>query len=109
MKRFLIITILVLCGCGAWAQTKQTIIVSAILPAPPQQPPLKCGQYQHVYHWLGTCGPVPSNVNSSCYAVCTPPPPDRCVDDMHEVSEREWQDLMARLKTLESSPWLQAG
>ena len=38
-----------------------------------------------------------------CYAssICAVPPPDKCVDDMHEVTEREWQDLKAHLRTLE--------
>lgn len=67
---------------------------------------LLCGQYQHVYHWPGPCGPalcVMGNVFSSCSATCSPVPPDRCEDDMHEVTEREWQKLTARLKELEES------
>lgn len=38
---------------------------------------------------------------NTCDAVCTAPPPDKCADDMHVVTEREWQELMARLKVLE--------
>lgn len=63
-------------------------------------PSLTCGPYQHLYHWPGDCGPVPC-VNLSCEAVCTPVPYDKCVDDMHEVTEREWQSVLERLKALE--------
>jgi hypothetical protein len=63
--------------------------------------PLKCEKYQHVYHWPGSCGPANCNEQSmTCTAVCTPPPADKCVDDMHEVTEREWQELMKRLNWL---------
>ena len=51
---------------------------------------LKCGKYQHVEHWTGFCA-------SMCSAI----PPDTCVDDMHEVTEHEWQDLTQRVKQLE--------
>lgn len=55
-------------------------------------PPLQCGKYQHVDHWAGTCAPAPCN-GESCFAVCYPPPPDHCVDDIHQLTEREWHDL----------------
>lgn len=67
--------------------------------------PLKCGQYEHVEHWPGRCGPsLCKDLNgtlSSCDAVCTPLPPDKCVDDLHTVSEKEWQSLLVRLTILE--------
>ncbi len=60
--------------------------------------PLKCGKYQHL----------------ETYAVCNKPNGqmcpigygmesyhDRCVDDLHTVTEKEWQELMSRLKKLE--------
>jgi tetrahydromethanopterin S-methyltransferase subunit G len=31
----------------------------------------------------------------------SPTPADKCVDDMHVVTEREWQALMKRLDDLE--------
>jgi hypothetical protein len=64
---------------------------------------LKCGRYQHVEHWPSGCGPVPCDA-TACYSVCTTPPPDKCVDDMHEVTERDWQTLMDRLAALEAEP-----
>lgn len=73
--------------------------------ATPQANPLKCEKYQHVYHWPSACGPSScSDVGgmSSCDAVCYPPPPDRCVDDMHSITERDWQALMERLNRLET-------
>lgn len=67
--------------------------------------PLKCGKYQHVYHWPGACGPTPPCEGPVCTAIagCSAPPPDRCVDDMHEVTEREWRALLAEVKALQSS------
>jgi hypothetical protein len=52
--------------------------------------PLKCGKYQHAEYpsmWCGDTG--------TCFM-------PRCVDDMHWITEREWQELMARLKALET-------
>jgi len=70
--------------------------------APKSQPALTCGKYQHVEHWTGRCGPALCDEKTGeCYAVCTPAPPDKCVDDMHEVTEREWQEMKARIAELE--------
>jgi len=60
--------------------------------------PLTCPKYQHVEGATSLC-PCDS---SGCK--CEPPKP-KCVDDMHEVTEKEWQELMARLKKLEGS-WI---
>lgn len=60
--------------------------------------PAKCGKYQHLYHWPGACGPEAYPGDAVCHMI----PPDQCVDDIHEVTEREWQQLIARLKALES-------
>lgn len=79
------------------------LLAAQILPptATTAGPPLNCEKYQHVYHWSGNCGPSPCDSVGGCSAVCYPPPPDRCVDDMHEVTEKEWQKLIERLKYLE--------
>jgi len=55
-------------------------------------PVLKCGKYQHVTEiqncvWASTDGS-----HGQCY---------RCEDDLHVLTEREWQNLVARLKALE--------
>jgi hypothetical protein len=90
-------------ACGAqqpWVQP--TFVQNAQTQA--QSPPvLKCGKYQHVDHWPGQCGPSHCDLSSQvCTAECSSPPPDKCVDDMHPVTKREWQELMAKLKRLES-------
>jgi hypothetical protein len=73
---------------------------AADVPAPPK--PLHCGKYQHVDHWPGVCGPAPCDEKTGvCTAMCTPPPPDKCVDDLHPVTEREWQETMERLAAME--------
>lgn len=91
MKRIALLLAVVMCG-GLSAQTTPK--------------PLQCGKYQHIQHWAARCGPSPDMCDSEsmvCEAVsiCTPPPPDQCVPNLHTVTEREWQELMARLKALE--------
>jgi hypothetical protein len=61
------------------------------------QEPLKCGPYQHVEHWDSPCGPASCGLGVPCVAICTPPPPDKCVDDLHFVTEAEWQKLMSEV------------
>jgi hypothetical protein len=64
---------------------------------------LVCGKYQHVDHWPSACGPAPCDEKTGvCTAICAPPPPDKCVDDLHVVTEREWQEIQADLQKLEA-------
>lgn len=70
------------------------------------QRPLKCGKYQHVEHWSGRCGPQPNQCDPdsticAAAAICTSVPPDHCADDLHVVTESEWQDLKEHVRTLE--------
>ena len=67
-------------------------------------PALQCGPYQHVEHWPGQCGPMPVDIDApltNAITVCAVPPPDRCVDDLHAVTEKEWLDLAGRVAALE--------
>ena len=57
--------------------------------------PLKCGKYQHVEPSRLGCA-VGDDVG-----YCDRIIPAQCADDMHMVTEREWQDLAARMKVLE--------
>jgi hypothetical protein len=62
---------------------------------PEPQLTLRCGKYQHL---------VPDHFEN-CSTVligCWEHIPDRCADDLHTVTEREWQELQERLKKLES-------
>ena len=108
----LIIAALAVAGCAAWGQQACTKFQGGYSwdekyygnleacqkdAAPPK--PLKCGKYQHV-EWqirakvIGIPGGDPyEHVPGSEY----------CADDMHSVTEKEWQELMARLKALERS------
>ncbi len=54
-----------------------------------------CPKYQHLV-------PAHGRDCSTDYMACIEQVPDKCVDDIHTVTEREWQELMARLKALES-------
>jgi hypothetical protein len=77
------------------------------LETSPPAAKLACSKYQHVEHWPGRCGPAFSTCNNDssiaceAVAVCAPPPPDKCVDDRHNVTEAEWQALQVRLAALE--------
>lgn len=85
-------------GCAHYAPGEKH------LPNVPACAPLKCGKWQHVEHWEGVCGPSdPSGAtitSTNANFICAALPPDHCADDMHQVTEREWQELNERLKKL---------
>jgi hypothetical protein len=57
-------------------------------PCAPEPKPLTCPSYQHI--------------EVSCRDIyCMRPNIYACVDDVHQVTEREWQALMKRLAELE--------
>jgi len=57
--------------------------------------PLKCAQYEHVERPVSKC---PDNQPVGCVLL---PEPPVCAPDLHVVTEKEWQELLARLKVLE--------
>jgi hypothetical protein len=62
-------------------------------PATIAHKPLVCPQYQHEHYQPSYVGGPPCE-SGSCLAVAiTYPEVDECVDDMHEVTEREWQQM----------------
>jgi hypothetical protein len=93
-------------GCAAWGQqpTVPTSVTATILHCPFNEviektatgeacvvpKPLKCGKYQHVEPTCESDGNV---------TICNGSP--KCADDMHSVTEKEWQELVGRLKELE--------
>jgi hypothetical protein len=92
--RILIALLTLLFAYPTWGQ--QGIANGLIFsgPATEAKPALVCDQYQHL---------VPAH-NEDCSTNmigCSRSVPDKCVDDMHLITEREWQALMARLKALE--------
>jgi hypothetical protein len=67
-----------------------------LMQQPQSKPPeLRCGKYQHL---------VPDHLESCSTGSlgCLEHIPDRCADDLHTVTEREWAELQERLKKLES-------
>lgn len=58
--------------------------------------PLKCGKYQHVEPAHMDC-----SLSTGTIATCDLFVPERCADDVHVLTEREWQELIARLEKLE--------
>jgi len=64
---------------------------------PSKQPkPLKCGKYERLAPITTPC--VRNMYNSECEVLGY-----RCEDQMHPLTEKEWQELMARLKALEQN------
>jgi hypothetical protein len=75
LRRYLFV--MLLCGC-AYGQTDHA--------------PLVCPKYQH---WQESS--VGCSYNGS-FGFCDKIIPAQCVDDMHWLTEREWQDILATLK-----------
>lgn len=92
MKRIFAVAVLIVLCAGLKAQT---IGVTSGTGAPKFAPkPLQCGKYQHE---------VPAHTEncSTNLMGCLRNVDAYCADDLHTVTEREWQELMARLKALE--------
>ena len=79
-------------------------LLSASVPASPQSanrentPTLKCGKYEHM-EVRTTFG------NSRCIGppdICQAGGKPYCADDLHVVTEREWQELQSRLIALDT-------
>ena len=85
-----LLALLLLAGTMAGAQQ---IYVQQSVPDP------VCGKYQHLEP-TGIVGWVSCRHGEKCVAY----PDNRCVDDMHTVTEREWQELMERLKAPKKEP-----
>lgn len=64
--------------------------------------PLVCGKYQHEQKTAAHCASqCPDGV--ACITSCLYVPEfDECVDDVHLVTEAEWQAILDRLNALES-------
>jgi hypothetical protein len=63
--------------------------------------PLECDKYQHEQHTpehcANTCPPDGTICTTGCLGV---PAEDKCVDDIHFVTEQEWQDLNFKIGVL---------
>jgi hypothetical protein len=75
------------------------LIAVAVLMAGQQAQFNECPKYQHVV-WSGSMTSCRS-VNGSNLIECDPAPV-QCADDLHIVTEKEWQELMHRIGDLES-------
>ena len=75
------------------------MLMLALVAGGQTKPPLTCPKYQHVES-VSPCGPIKCGKFDAC--ACSSPNVDACVDDIHFVTEREWLELMARLKELEN-------
>jgi len=84
-------------GCSRYAKGEQH------LPNVPECKPLVCGKYQHEQHIPGHCANTCDPEGFTCTTQCLwVPAVDSCADDIHMVTEREWQELVIRMKKLES-------
>ncbi len=102
--------ILLMCG-AAWGQQADTTscIRGKTCPGLVVYYSADCPKYQHLV-------PAHGRDCSTDYMACIEQVPDKCVDDLHTVTEREWQAMVdsirlltklndvqsARLKALES-------
>ena len=69
-----------------------------------QKAALTCGKYQHVQHHPQYCHGAPCNeTTGTCIAIaiCEDAKPDTCEEDVRMTTEREWQELLQRIKKLE--------
>jgi hypothetical protein len=57
--------------------------------------PPQCPKYQHWQELSVGCS------QNGSFGFCDKIIPAQCVDDMHMVTEREWQELMNRIEVLE--------
>lgn len=75
------------------------LIINSTIPT---QKTITCGVYQHNQHTpahcANTCLPDSFACTTSCMYIQAE---DKCVDDLHWVTEAEWQSLMKRLADLE--------
>lgn len=64
--------------------------------------PIRCEKYQHVEHHPAYSSGLPCD-GGACPAVAIfhPALPDSCADDMHRITERDWQEVLSRIETLE--------
>jgi len=106
MRQFAVLTMMLMIGCAAGAQTfsQPTCPPGLVCDGKTGKPiPLQCPKYQHEQytapHCANTCDSY-GTCTAQCLSVAAS---DTCVDDMHTVTEREWQDLIARLKVVEKA------
>jgi hypothetical protein len=75
---------------GTVALLLSSVLVSA-------EPPLKCGKYQHVENDRFVRDPSVHGYIEGIRIDHTP----HCEFDVHPVTEKEWQELMARLQAMD--------
>lgn len=108
MKALLLLALFGSIAMAQRAQPVQTMqnenpiaITGGTLGWQPVNKALKCEKYQHIEHWPSQCGPSSCDPQAMvCNSMCTAPPPDHCVEDVHEVTEREWQMLIDNTKAI---------
>jgi len=84
-----------------WQDLVRAAVAKGYVPLGLEKKELHCAQYEHVEHWPGNCGPAECDTTTgTCYASCTTPPPDKCVPDIHEVTEKEWQKMLYEQRML---------
>ena len=61
----------------------------------PKPPVLQCGQYQHQQYTPAHCADTCDSYGTACTTQCLyVAPVNECVDDIHFVTERDWQMLL---------------
>ena len=72
---------------------------SVLIPKKDTPQVLSCQKYQHIEFTTSKCIPATGDF-TDCVAEYNP----RCVDDIHVLTEKEWQDLQTKLLQLDTIP-----
>ena len=116
MGRVGIVILMMMAGVG-WGQTVKVDCSKVPLICPEGETcscespaPLKCGKYQHEQMAAARCYSDCSADGVFCLGMLKcDPAEDKCVDDMHQVTEREWQlQTESNLDVLKSMEAMQA-
>lgn len=104
MRAILAIALLSAAAFGQQCKPAGDVDCGKLMGAKPAvKAPLKCGQYQHEQKTPAGCANVCDESETACEAIClSVPATDQCVDDIHFVTEKEWQNILRRLALLES-------
>jgi hypothetical protein len=113
MKQFLFAFILISAPLCAQMTPNTEIVWTPDTWEPPAAKTLQCDKYQHVEHHPAhvdngcAASSIPvispaSQVTWSCdIVVHVPESPDTCAENTKTVTERQWDDVLSRLKKLE--------
>lgn len=114
MTRYIIFAVM---GAAAWGQQRildcptgthasmvqHGDLAGAECVADSKPAPLKCVKWEHVERTEVICNPPDAIRRDDWLERCKVTPTFKCAPDMHTVTEKEWQELMEKMKKLENA------